>query len=85
MARYTCVPVEQRHYDHAMERNSSHCAIAMAIVDAVPGVKHVSVDLQTIRYTRKNLRYCFLTPHAAQALVSLLQSTGGSGGTPSHR
>jgi hypothetical protein len=50
-------------------QRSSHCAIAMAIVDAVPGVKHVSVDLQTIRYTKKNLRYCFLTPHTAQDVI----------------
>jgi hypothetical protein len=69
MARYTCVPVEQKHYDHAQERNSSHCAIAMAIADAIPTAKFICVDLQTIRYTKKGLRYCFLTPHTAQDVI----------------
>jgi hypothetical protein len=69
MGRYTCVPVEQRHYDHAMERNSSHCAIAMAIADAIPSARFICVDLQTIRYTKKGLRYCFLTPHTAQSVI----------------
>jgi hypothetical protein len=69
MARYTCVPVEQKHYDHAQQRNSSHCAIAMAIADAIPTAKFICVDLQTIRFTKRGLRYCFLTPHTAQSVI----------------
>jgi hypothetical protein len=78
MARYTCVPVEQRHYDHAMERNSSHCAIALAIEEAIPTARFICVDLQTIRYTKKGLRYCFLTPHTAQdVIIATDQGEGG--------
>jgi hypothetical protein len=41
----------------------------MAIADAIPSAKFICVDLQTIRYTKKGLRYCFLTPHAAQDVI----------------
>jgi hypothetical protein len=62
------IAVQQKHIDHAMERNSSHCAIADAIKDAVPHARFISVDLQTIRWTdpNKGVRYCFLTPAVAQ-------------------
>jgi hypothetical protein len=40
----------------------------MAIADAVPTARRISVDLQTIRYTdtKRGVRYVFLTPHVAQ-------------------
>jgi hypothetical protein len=62
------ISVEQKHLDEALRANSSHCAIAMAIKDAVPDARHISVDLQTIRWTnpKKGVRYCFLTPAVAQ-------------------
>ena len=62
------ISVEQKHIDDAMERNSSHCATAEAIKEAIPDARFVSVDLQTIRWTdpKKGLRYCFLTPHVVQ-------------------
>ena len=49
-----------------MARNSSHCMTALAIQKAIPDARHICVDLQTIRWTRKGLRYVFLTPHVAQ-------------------
>jgi hypothetical protein len=39
---------------------------ALAIQKAIPDARHICVDLQTIRWTRKGLRYVFLTPHVAQ-------------------
>jgi hypothetical protein len=60
---YVVIPVEQPHIDESMERNSSHCMTALAIKDAIPVATHICVDLQSIRWTRKGLRYCFLTPH----------------------
>jgi hypothetical protein len=65
------ISVEQPHIDKAMRANSSHCAIAMAIAEQVPTAKFISVDVQTIRYScsKRKLRFVFLTPHAAQALV----------------
>jgi hypothetical protein len=62
------IPVLQKHLDEAMRANSSHCAIAMAIADAIPGARHIGVDLQTIRWSlpRRGVRYVFLTPHVAQ-------------------
>jgi hypothetical protein len=62
------IAVEQRHFDEALRANSSHCAIAFAIRDAMPTARRISVDLQTIRWTdsKRGVRYCFLTPHVAQ-------------------
>jgi hypothetical protein len=60
--------VLRRHIEDAMLANSSHCAIAMAIAEAVPDARYIAVDLQTIRWTdpKKKVRYCFLTPSIAQ-------------------
>jgi hypothetical protein len=64
------ISVLDRHFDEAMEKNSSHCAIAFAIRDAIPYARHIAVDLQTIRWTDprpgRGVRYVFLTPAAAQ-------------------
>jgi hypothetical protein len=54
---WVVVPVTQEHIDGAMARNSSHCATAVAIQQAIPDARRVAVDLQTIRFTHKNLRY----------------------------
>jgi hypothetical protein len=63
------IPVEQRHIDRALERASSHCVIAEAIQEAIPDATFVSVDLQSVRWTRKGLRYVCLTPYAARDLI----------------
>jgi hypothetical protein len=65
------ITVLRRHIDDAMLANSSHCAIAMAIAEAVPHARFIAVDLQTIRWTdpTKGVRYCFLTPAVAQHQV----------------
>jgi hypothetical protein len=62
------ITVAQKYISAAMERNSSHCATADAIKEQVPEARHISVDLQTIRWTdsKKGVRYVFLTPHAIQ-------------------
>ena len=39
---------------------------AMAIAEAIPDARHICVDLQTIRFTRKGLRYLFLMLHLCQ-------------------
>jgi hypothetical protein len=65
------ISVEQRHLDEALRANSSHCAIAFAIRDAIPDARHIGVDIQSIRFSipKRGIRYCFLTPHAAQTDV----------------
>jgi hypothetical protein len=63
------VSVEQHHIDESMRANSSHCAIAEAIKSTLPDATFVSVDLQSIRFSRKGLRYCVLTPHCCQSLI----------------
>ena len=58
----------QKHIDEALRANSSHCAIAFAIRDAIPDATFIAVDLQTIRWSnpKRGVRYCFLTPTIAQ-------------------
>jgi hypothetical protein len=62
------ISVLEKHFTEALAKNSSHCAIAFAIRDAVPTARRISVDLQTIRWTdsKRGVRYCFLTPTVAQ-------------------
>ena len=54
------IPVTQEH-NASLARDSSHCMTALAIQKAIPDARHICVDLQTIRWTRKGLRYVFLT------------------------
>jgi hypothetical protein len=63
---YIRIAVEQEHIDESMERNSSHCMTALAIQAAIPDARRIAVDVQTIRWTRRGLRYVFLTPHVCQ-------------------
>jgi hypothetical protein len=63
---HVVIAVTQQHFDRPMERNSSHCMTAMAIAAAIPDAGHICVDLQTIRWTRRGLRYVCLTPRVCQ-------------------
>jgi hypothetical protein len=65
------IAVEQSHIDEALRASSSHCAIAMAIQSTLPTAKFIAVDVQCIRFTlpERQMRFCFLTPHAARELV----------------
>ena len=38
------IPVEQRHIDQSMERNSSHCMTGEAIRSAIPDATHIPLD-----------------------------------------
>lgn len=66
--------------DQAQRRNSHRCMIADAIKSAVPSAKYISVDLQSVRFTKfsekgKGKRFCYLTPPTAQ--VALLDFDQG--------
>lgn len=70
------VKITKKQIDEAIRGNSSHCMIADAVKEQVPGAKYVSVDLQSIRWTdtAKGRRYTYLTPPRAQrALVKFDQ------------
>jgi|ERR1051325_4947768 hypothetical protein len=51
------------------QRSSSHCMFAEAVKVARPHAKHVSVDLQTIRFTEGERRFTYLTPRQAQVAI----------------
>jgi hypothetical protein len=66
---HIAIEVSAKHIERAMERNSSHCMTADAIKEAIPDAKFICVDVQSIRFTRKGLRYCFLTPRNCQEQI----------------
>lgn len=68
VARKLDVEITQEVIDNACVRDSSHCMIADAIKAANPKLRHVSVDLQSIRFTDpdKKARFLYLTPPLAQ-------------------
>lgn len=57
--------------EEAVRGDSGHCMIAEAVKAAVPEARHVSVDLQTIRYSLPGVhaRYTFLTPRIGQTAL----------------
>jgi hypothetical protein len=65
------VQVTEQHIARALERDSSHCIIAMAIADALPHCRHISCDLQSLRWTDpvKRLRYTALSPHLVRDII----------------
>jgi hypothetical protein len=71
MPRYPQIVVSADLIDRACRADSSHCMIADAIKAQIPDAQHVSVDLQTIRYTRPatGRRYLVLTPAKAQLAI----------------
>lgn len=52
----------------AVQKDSSHCLWAEAVRVAYPDASHISVDLQSIRFSdrKKRLRYTYLTPRPIQ-------------------
>lgn len=64
------IPITAEIINTAVERDSAHCVLADAVSAALPGVKRVTVDLQTIRFTTEDgTRYVYLTPAPAQELL----------------
>ncbi len=62
----------------AVPRDSGHCMVADAVKKAYPDARHISVDVQTIRFSLpdRGVRYIYLTPRTAQiALISFDQGT----------
>lgn len=69
--RMVVVDVTEADIERAIPADSGHCAIADAIQRQLPGASKVSVDLQTIRWSDRaaGVRYVYLTPRVAQALL----------------
>ncbi len=63
------IAVPQELIDNAIRGNSGHCMFAEAIRAEYPDAKRISVDLATMRYTRKDKRYVHLTPRRAQEML----------------
>jgi hypothetical protein len=55
----------------AIAEDSSHCMIAEAVKAALPHVRHVSVDIQTIRFSdpQNRVRFVYLTPRLGQTAL----------------
>jgi hypothetical protein len=66
------VQVTSELIQNAIGSDSSHCAIADGLRVAVPGVRKVSLDVQTIRFTdpKRPYRYTYLTPRTAAEFLT---------------
>jgi hypothetical protein len=62
------IQVTEQNIKDACKADSRHCMIADAISAHLPGVRNISVDMMTIRWSdpEKGWRYIYLTPRAAQ-------------------
>lgn len=71
VARGITVHVGQKEIDEAVRKHSGHCMIEESIKKKFPYFKHISVDLQTIRYTdrKTGLRIARLTPLLPQRIL----------------
>lgn len=69
--RYPRVQITPEIIETSCRADSSNCMIADAIKQQIPDALHVSVDLQTIRYTRRGTgrRYICLTPTKGQLAI----------------
>jgi hypothetical protein len=62
------IEVTAENIQDACKADSRHCMIADAIAQQLPGVRSISVDMMTIRWSdpAKGWRYIYLTPKPAQ-------------------
>lgn len=60
------ITIEEKDIADAIRGDSSHCMISDTIRRLYPDLKRISTDLQTIRFTKDDKRYVFLTPPVAQ-------------------
>jgi hypothetical protein len=70
------IHINENHIANAISRDEHMCMVAEAIQQTLPHVRHVQVDLATIRWSdvKKGLRYVFLTPRIArQAIIDFDQ------------
>lgn len=63
------VQVTAEDCDEAVRKSSTHCAIAAAIEKEIPAARYISVDIQTIRFSKDGVRYVYLTPRLAQRAI----------------
>lgn len=63
------VDVTADDYRAAVQNASARCAVARAVKRAFPDASRVMVDIQTIRFTRGEERFSWLTPAKAQDMI----------------
>ena len=68
MSRFT-VKVTEKDIERAQRNDSYTCVVAQAIARTLPDATRIEVDTQTIRFTRNNARYVYLTPWAVYGYV----------------
>src|SRR5262245_33861326 len=63
------VEVTPADIERAQKNDSYKCVVAQAIARTVPDATQIDVDTQTIRMTRGDERWLYLTPYAVQGYV----------------
>jgi hypothetical protein len=63
------IDVTEAHITEAERDVTGRCMVAEAIKASVPGVSHVQIDMQTIRFTRNGERETYFTPWDVQNAI----------------
>ncbi len=63
------ISVTEKDIEKAKRGDSYKCVVMQAIARTFPDAHHIDVDTQTIRFTDRHERKCFLTPYAVQGYV----------------
>src|SRR5262245_19379540 len=67
------ISVPKEVIESSVKKDSRLCMIANSIQGRIPWARHISVDVQTIRFnnTKTRKRFVYLTPHEAQKALIL--------------
>jgi len=68
MSRFN-VEVTERDIARATATDSYRCVVAQAVARTIPDATRIEVDTQSIRFTRDDARFIYLTPYAVQGYV----------------
>jgi hypothetical protein len=63
------IQVTEADIKKAETKSSMRCVVAQAIARTVPDARRVDVDVQTVRWTRGDDRYVYLTPYSVQGYI----------------
>lgn len=63
------VRVDKKAIDRAIRSNSARCVVSQGVAQSIPDATRIESDIQTIRFTKNDKRYVFLTPRTVQQYI----------------
>lgn len=69
MPKFTHIEVTPADIKRADPKKSGRCVVATAIARAIPDASRIEVDVQTVRFTRGQERFVYVTPYQVTGYV----------------